>query len=212
VRSGREELAALAETPELFKGYSFLGVYRRDFLLENELFQPDDLMMFEDVLWTPQVYFAARRVAGCAQEYYRYFRHGESATGSYGERTLRDAAEAIRRLAAFCANREGEMDDGVRRFFARHILSLLLMIFFHPSSVAKSNPARRRQAFRACLAAGETRRELSKLARFTSTPRRFALACARLARLPGMMWFGDLAVSRIYYRLIRRQTAAGNRP
>lgn len=203
--SGCEALALAGRHGVEFKGYSPLNVTAGKFIVEQELFQCEDILILEDSEWGLRLYLSARRVGALDGVCYRYRRHSGSATRGNSGRTLPDAALALRRMTDFCLPRLAQMSPDARIFCAKHITGHFFTFFFYPAMVAKSDPALRRKAFLDCIGPQKRFRSYCRISRHAPLMRRLVLPLLWLGRLPGMMFVPTCFFRYVYYPLALRR-------
>lgn len=146
--SGRQLLEQLGNSGSSLPCNVFLSAYKREFLVENKLFQQEDLLLGEDYVWAPLVFLAAKRVCAFDAVHYRYIRRDDSVTGTLQERCFADAGKASARLGDFYWTHKNEMSRPIQSFWSRYALNLYLWYFFNPVYQNKLSGAQWRKAWR----------------------------------------------------------------
>lgn len=82
------------------------NIYRREFLLEHDLFFKKGIL-HEDIQWTPRVFYWAKNVSYCAFPFYEYIIRPDSITTKKDTRkNLRDIMTTVRELTVFFHKQE----------------------------------------------------------------------------------------------------------
>ncbi len=182
--------AALLLGGQAITGYSFGSICRRDFLLQNELWQASDIFMLEDLEWTLRVYCHCERMGGSEISVYYYLQHADNATLCYSSKTLFDVANALTRMSDFLKMKQ-DIPPATRKMIANLICSRGWMFFFYPSSVARSGKERN-EAFRRW-------HHIRRLFPHLSPVKKALIPLTVVSRIPYLMPLGDLFFQRIYY-------------
>ena len=148
VTCGQAALEFFASHGKQLNCNSFAGIYRREFLLSNSLFQRDDLTLLEDHEWLPRVLFAARTLGVTDVSYYGYCRRADSVSTGLSGASLNSVGGAVSALADFFGRNEPKMTDGVRIFWSNHAFNAFLWYFFHPRYRGKFQPEDWNRAWR----------------------------------------------------------------
>ena len=180
--------------------FTWLSIYRVEFLREHRLYQSDGLLM-EDYEWNPRVWFFAKRFAYLDRKLYAYRRRPGSLTTEASSRIVFDLARQFRSLAAFAAAHE--IPGDVLAIWSNQWVSILFWFLFHPITSRKiSDPERVRVL--SGLFEGEGRARFLRILARASRPKRLARPLILLAAqghpLPARLYFGKL-----YYPLLERK-------
>ncbi|MEG1980749.1 MAG: glycosyltransferase, partial [Victivallaceae bacterium] len=130
--SGSELLAKINLERRQLACNNCIGVYKRTFMLDHQLWQNETLSLYEDNEWMPRVVFHAETVAACDYAYYNYIRSGGSITTSLTLDSLKSVAAAAALMTNFFAQNKAMMPSAVRSFWGTHTFNALFWYFFNP--------------------------------------------------------------------------------
>ncbi|MDD4816853.1 MAG: hypothetical protein PHI85_02660 [Victivallaceae bacterium] len=167
-------LSKLSCTNGNLHSQSWLLACRRVFILQNNLFQPENYTLREDHAWTPQVYFRAKSVAVCSLPSYRYIKRSNSAGRGDSAVALRDVRLSIKDLARFFCQYRSEMPPDVQSFWALHTLNGFFWNFYHPFYRKACNARMVREALAMAFADNAFRHDFAQVEKALSAPKRVA--------------------------------------
>ena len=177
--------------------FTWLSIYRVEFLREHRLYQSDGLLM-EDYEWNPRVWYFAQRFAYLDRKFYAYRRRPGSLTTETSSRILFDLVRQFRSLASFAADHE--VSGNVMAIWSNQWVSVLFWFMFHPVTSRKVSDPERVRALRE-LFEGEGKARFLRILSHASRPKRLAKPLILLAAnghpLPARLFFQEL-----YFRLI----------
>ena len=192
VFSGLEAIRRTGRNGGKICNYTWLSVYRREFLLDRMIRQTPGRLM-EDFESTPRMWYCAERFAYLDEVLYVYRRRPGSLTTEASARIITDLAMQFRSLLNFVSGHEVPAD--VLRIWSNQWVALFYWFLFHPVTSAKLRDGDRRRALE-ILFEGEGRPRFMALARFASRSRRAALPLLKLAargwQLPAKIFFRQL--------------------
>lgn len=200
VFSGREAVRRTGRNNGTIHNFTWLSIYRIQFLREHRLYQSDGLLM-EDFEWNPRVWFFAERFAYLDRTFYAYRRRPGSLTTEASSRIVFDVSRQFRSLAAFV--QEHAVPDDILRIWSSQWISLLFWFMFHPVTSRKISDADRKQAL-GDLLAGEGRDQFLRILSRASMPKRLARPLILLAA-KGHPFLAKLYFRWLYYPLIERK-------
>ncbi len=197
IMTGCEALAAIGAAGRLPLVSVWLGVYRRQFLLEKELFQLPGVR-HEDNEWMPKVWFFVQRLAVLDYPYVTYRKRPGSITTTPGPKSIHDMAVVLNALADFYF--EHEFPEAVARTWASNWLSVFFWYFFLPMYDDKYPEKDRRAAFMAIFDRQGAR--FKELVRFAPRRKRLPTPLLLLAWKHGVEWPMKWFFRGVYYPLI----------
>ena len=200
VFAGTEAIRRAGKRGGEFRNYTWLSVYRVDFLRRHRLYQSDGLMM-EDFEHTPRVWFRADRVAYLDEVFYVYRRRAGSLTTQSSPRLVGDLAHQVVSLLEFAARED--VPDDIMKIWSNQWLSVLYWFMFHPVSSRKVPDAERRRALGIIFANGG-RARFRKLSARASLPRKLASPLVALAAA-GWQFPAKVYFRKFYYPLAERR-------
>ena len=199
VFSGQEAIRRLGRRGGSICNYTWLSVYRLDFLRGHRLYQSDGLMM-EDFEHTPRVWFFAERMSYLDEVLYVYRRRPGSLTTQSSPRLVLDLAHQVLSLENFAES--NPVPEEIMRIWSNQWLTILYWFMFHPVSSRKVPDPDRRRALEFLFADGGAAR-FRKLAARASLPKRLAEPLVEWAakgwQFPAKLYFRGL-----YYPLSSR--------
>ena len=182
-----------------FFAYTWLNIYRVDFLRENRLYQKTGMLM-EDFEWAPRVWFLAQRFAYIDEVFYFYRCRPNSITTHKSSRLVFDFVCGLQSFLEFVSH--NSIPDDIQAIWSNQWLCVLFYFLFHPISNHIADVDRKEilQRF--------FEKEYSALFRkfvfHASIPRRMAFPFLWLAtkgfQLPAKLFFGKL-----YYPFVERR-------
>lgn len=189
VFSGMEAIRRSGRNGGSIHNFTWLSIYRVQFLREHRLYQSDGLLM-EDFEWNPRVWFFAKRVAYLNQPLYVYRRRPGSLTTEASPRIVLDLARQFRSLAAFAESHD--IPGDVLSIWSNQWTSVLFWFMFHPVTSHKISDTDRKQAL-CTLFAGNGKAQFLRLLARASHPKRLArpliLLAAKGFELPVKFYF-----------------------
>ena len=191
---------------------TWMSAYRRGFLRENALFQPDG-RRHQDDEWTPRVYLAAKSVAPLKFAYYNYRKRPGSVTTKANPKSMRDIADNMKSFMALW--RENKIPEGLKPQFSTWNIDYAYRFFSSHSSKIYPRELRRGCFMEAVAAPGQFR-IFRMAAKYASPAKKMMLPICALASKPGMFGFAELLFRRLYSPLVfglwpRISSAAGRR-
>ena len=200
VFSGLDAIRRSGQNGGAIHNFTWMSIYRVDFLREHRLYQSDGLLM-EDYEWNPRVWFFAERMAYLDRSLYVYRRRPGSLTTETSPRIILDLARQFRSLADFAGSHT--IPDDVLSIWSNQWISVLFWFMFHPVTSRKISDCDRQKALETILEGDGKARFLKILAR-ASRPKRLArpllLLAAKGFQLPAKAYF-----RRLYYPMIERR-------
>ena len=200
MRSGRTLLAEAGRRNWPLASQGWLNLYRRRFLLEHELFQPENFSLREDHAWMLKVLFFAEQVAASKMKPYRYIRHVGSVSLGNGESSLTDAAQSVRDLAAFFTAHRAKMNGDERIFWSRHTVNGIDWYFFNPMYFKRFPRKTARRVLRRVFAEKSARADFAAAAADLPMQKRVGARLIGWAMTGGAWIFAGIYF-RIFYRL-----------
>lgn len=89
-------------------GYPWRFIVRKEYLIQNNLFFPENIRYGEDTIWMPQILFFAKKIASLSTFGYMYRHHNQSTCGmfdnSYPGRTIYERCFVASELLIVFAN------------------------------------------------------------------------------------------------------------
>ena len=201
VFTGLEAVRRTGRNGGSMNNYTWLSIYRVEFLREHRLYQSDGLLM-EDYGWTPLVWFFAKRFAYLDRRLYAYRRRPGSLTTEESSRILFDLARQFQSLASFAEDHEVPRD--VMTIWSNQWISVLIWFMFHPISSRKISDSDLIRALRE-LFEGEGKARFLRILSRTSCPKRIAKPLLLLAA-KGHPLLAKLYFQRFYYPLIEHKS------
>ena len=183
-----------------FKAYTWLSVYRVDFLRENHLYQSDGLIL-EDYEWVPRVWFCAQKFSYLDEALYAYRIHGKSVTAEVSSRTHFDLAHHFRTFIEFIKTHHVPHD--IQAIWSNQWLSLFFSHIFYPAKKLslQLNDEDRKKILKIFFNQ-KYKKEFWQFLLKSSLPKRLALPLIWLASL-GIQAPAKLYFSMCYYPLAR---------
>ncbi len=183
-----------------FCNYTWMSIYRVEFLRKHGLYQSDGLMM-EDFEHTPRVWFFAAAVAYLDEVLYVYRRRPGSLTTQASPRLLADLTRQMVSLLDFVSHQP--IPEDIMRVWSNQWIAVFYWFMFHPVSSRKIPDAERRAALKT-LFLGEGKARFRRLAGRASLPRRLATPLVMLAA-EGVQFPAKLYFRNFYYPLTERR-------
>ena len=200
--SGLDAVRRSGRNGGAIQNFTWLSVYRVEFLRKHRLYQSDGLLM-EDYEWNPRVWFFAERIAYLDQMLYVYRRRPGSLTTEASPRIVLDLARQFRSLAAFAESHAQAIPDDVLSIWSNQWISVLFWFMFHPVTSRKISDGDRMKALDQIFS-GKGRRQFLRILSHASRPKRLArpliLLAAKGFQFPAKAYF-----SRFYYPMIERR-------
>ncbi len=201
VFSGLDAVRRSGRNGGTIQNFTWLSIYRVDFLREHRLYQSDGLLM-EDYEWNPRVWFFAKRIAYLDRDLYVYRRRPGSLTTEASPRIVHDLARQFCSLAAFAGNNAVPRD--VLSIWSNQWISVLFWFMFHPVTSRKISDADRKAAL-ALILSGDGRTMFPRILAHASRPKRLARPLIFLAA-KGIQFPAKLYFRGFYYPMIERRT------
>ena len=181
--------------------FTWLSIYRVEFLREHRLYQSDGLLM-EDYEWNPRVWFYAKRIAYLDRALYVYRRRPGSLTTEASPRIVLDLARQFRSLASFAGSHDIPSD--VLSIWSNQWVSVLFWFMFHPVTSRKISDCDRKKALD-LIFSGDGKQQFLRILSHASRPKRLARQLVLLAtkgfQPPAKAFFRFL-----YYPMIERRS------
>jgi len=181
--------------------FTWLSIYRVEFLREHRLYQSDGLLM-EDYEWNPRVWFFAKRIAYLDRTLYVYRRRPGSLTTEASPRIVLDLAKQFRSLTSFAGSHD--IPGDVFSIWSNQWVSVLFWFMFHPVTSRKISDGDRKKALD-LIFSGDGKRQFLRILSHASRPKRLArpllLLAAKGFQLPAKAFF-----SFLYYPMVERRS------
>lgn len=102
-KTGNELLSVLLEG-RTYEWYAWLNIVRKQYLTDHHFYFKEGVV-FEDVIWTPDVLFSAQNVEYMDEPFYVYVRNrSDSITRKFSEKNYMDKWNALEYTEQFCIN------------------------------------------------------------------------------------------------------------
>lgn len=183
----------------LAKCYQCLSAYRREHLLEHQLYQLVGCQQ-EDSEWVPKVWYYAKRICAMDYAFYNYRRHAGSVQSSCSPKILNDVAKIIDSQFEF--EKANPLSPAVRRVWHNMWLSHIYWYFFHPQYQDKFTHDDRLKALRV-FAGGDKAKTYAYVAKDGSLPKRLSTPFVLFAAKHGIFWPANAYFKYLYYPLIK---------
>ena len=192
ISSGVEAIVRNAHRhSEYFVNFTWLNLYRIDFLRQNQLFQSVG-RIFEEYVWFPKVCFFAQRFAVLDEILYFYRVRPGSVTADFmASPHFLDVPRQLRDGIAFAMDHWEPQEFW--RVWANIWITFLYWILFHSVASRKLSDQTRRAALQILLEK-ENAKNFRRLLALVSWPKRLAFPWLKLGAL------GFLLPSKLYFR------------
>lgn len=192
ISSGVEAIVRNAHRhSEYFVNFTWLNLYRIDFLRQNQLFQSVG-RIFEEYVWFPKVCFFAQRFAVLDEILYFYRVRPGSVTADFmASPHFLDVPRQLRDGIAFAMDHWEPQEFW--RVWANIWITFLYWILFHPVASRKLSDQTRRAALQILLGK-ENAKAFRRFLTLVSWPKRLAFPWLKLGAL------GFLLPSKLYFR------------
>ncbi len=198
VFSGMDAIRKTGRNNGTIHNFTWLNIYRIQFLREHRLYQSDGLLM-EDFEWNPRVWFFAERFAYLDRKFYAYRRRPESLTTTESPRILFDLVRQFRSLADFAACHT--VPDDILPIWGNQWISILFWFMFHSVTSRKISDADRKHALND-LFAGNGKEQFLRILSHSSRPKRFTRPLLFLAA-KGFQFPAKVFFRVLYYPMIQ---------
>ena len=197
VFSGLDAMRAIRKRNIRFLGYSWMNVFRTEFLRRHRLFQTEGLVL-EDAEHLDRALFFARRVSFLDEPLYAYRRRNDSASTRVPANIVFSAARQIRNLVDF--TRAHSVPPDIVSFWADQWLGFFYWMLFHPATSRKLSDTDIREALGILAGNGG----LALVAGFSGRASRFRRIAWPFVRLAAKGWLlpARLFFRKFYYPLV----------
>ncbi len=191
VFSGQDAIRRWGQKKSIFRGETFLNVFRTAFLRDNCLYQKKGLFM-EDFVHVNCAWFLANRMVYIDEALYAYRQRQGSAITT--PKIHLDYIPALKLLMAFSDTHNIPSD--IMEIWCNKWLSRLYWLLFHPSSYYRLADGVQRTMLLQ-LKEPEGRVLLKKIAKHSSLPKQVAMPLVHIAttfgwQVPAKLFFGKL--------------------
>ncbi len=200
VFSGLDAVRRSGRNGGAIQNYTWLSIYRVDFLRKHRLYQSDGLLM-EDYEWNPRVWFFSQRIAYLDRNLYVYRRRSGSLTTEASPRIVHDLARQFCSLASFAGDRD--IPGDVLSIWSNQWISVLFWFMFHPVTSRKISDGDRKAALNLILS-GDGKRHFSRILSNASRAKRLARPLIILAA-KGIQFPAKMYLRGFYYPMIERK-------
>lgn len=177
--------------------YQCLSLYRRQHLLDHQLYQLVGCQQ-EDSEWMPRVFYFAERIGVMFYPFYNYRRHKGSVQSTCAPKILFDVAKIID--CQFTFEKEHDLPPEIRRVWHNQWLSHIYWYFFNPIYKDKFKQEDRLKALRIFMA-GDKAEQFKAAARDASLPKKLAVPFVLLAARHGIFWPVNCYFRFLYFPL-----------
>ena len=183
----------LIQNKNAFHNFTWLNIYRLDFLREHHLYQTTKIM--EDFESTPRIWYHAKRMAYLDEPLYVYRHRPRSLTTEKSFRLLYDLADQTRSLFSFAT--ATPIPDDVLSVWSNQWISFLYLFLFYPTPSSAYSTAEIKQALKILFAGdglSHFMQVLSHASRMKRMTKPLILLAAKGWLFPAVFFF-----HRIYY-------------
>jgi CDP-glycerol glycerophosphotransferase len=198
--SGLEAIRKTKKNGGSFHGYTWLNIYRTQYLRDNKLFQKPGVI-FEDAEWMTRTWYFAKKFAYLHAKLYIYRRNKASIMSESSSRNIFDLVDNLSSVIEFAKSQSVSSD--IAATWSNQWTSMLYWFMFSPTSSRKISDKDRLDAL-TILFRNAGKERVKNFISMSSGPKRLAAPLLFLAA-HGWMLPAKIFFRWLYYPLVMRR-------